>query len=129
MKEPSWIRQEALIALHGISLSRFGGAAGVRDAGLLESALARPQNRFHYEATVALHDLAASYAFGIAKNHPFVDGNKRAAYLAADLFLRRNGVILKAPQPESYKAIMELAGGVITEEQFSSWLKKFSYQK
>jgi death-on-curing protein len=123
MTEPRWITERGLLLLHDESLAEHGGLAGVRDKGLLESALARPQNLFAYEGVKDVAQLAAAYAFGIAKNHPFVDGNKRAAFAAAGLFLAKNGLDLSAEQPDAYGMMMALAAGEISEEEFADWLR------
>lgn len=123
MDEPRWIDKRALVFLHGESLAEHGGAEGLRDEGLLDSALARPLNRLAYDEDVGLVDLAASYAAGIAQNHPFVDGNKRAAFLAAGLFLALNGMRLKASQVEATRAVLALAAGELDEATFGAWLR------
>jgi death-on-curing protein len=123
MTEPRWITERGLLLLHDESLAEHGGLAGIRDKGLLESALARPQNLFAYEGVKDVARLAASYAFGIAKNHPFVDGNKRAAFAAAGLFLAKNGLDLTAEQPDAYGMMMALAAGEIGEDEFADWLR------
>ena len=122
MTEPRWITQRGLILLLEESLAEHGGLAGIRDQGMLESALARPRNQFAYEGA-DLAQLAAAYAFGIAKNHPFVDGNKRAAFAAAGLFLLKNGIELSAPQPETYAMMIALASSETGEEQFADWMR------
>lgn len=124
MKEPVWIEKEALLLLHLKLLARFGGAEGLRDEGLLDSALARPRNAFHYDGQKEIVALAASYAFGLAKNHPFVDGNKRVAFMAVGVFLAMNGWSLKADSVGAIQAMMALAGGAIGEDQFAAWLKQ-----
>lgn len=128
MKEPVWIEKEALLLLHGASLARFGGAEGIRDEGLLDSALARPVNRFHYarsdERPADLADLAAAYAFGLVKNHAFVDGNKRAAFLACGVFSAINGKKLDAPAAEAFAAIMALADSSVSEQEFAMWIRR-----
>lgn len=117
-----WISREALVRLHGMSLVQFGGLAGLRDDGLLGSALARPEQLAHYdEPDVA--DLAAAYAFGLAKNHPFVDGNKRAAFLALGLSLRLNGYRLTATQPEATQIVLSLAAGELSEVDLATWIR------
>src|SRR5262245_36575414 len=99
--EPRWISRKALLLLHAESLAEFGGARGLRDEGLLESALARPRNVYAYKTGCTIPDLAACYAFGLAQNHPFVDGNKRAAFLSIGLFLAINGYRLQADQVDA----------------------------
>lgn len=126
MSEPIWILREALEILHAESLAEHGGAEGLRDSGLLDSALARAQNLFAYEGVTDVARLAATYAFGIAKNHAFVDGNKRAAFLAAALFLRLNGFRLKADPAEATIVMLDLASGAVDEHTFAAWLKRNS---
>ncbi len=117
-----WVDQRALLLLHAESLAEHGGSAGIRDAGLLSSALARPLNLVAYgEPDFA--DLAASYAFGLAKNHPFIDGSKRAAFLGAGLFLALNGFRLTASQLNATQAVLALAAGELSEEGFARWLR------
>ncbi len=118
-----WVDRQLLILLHDESLAMHGGASGIRDQGLLESALARAQNLAAYgEPDFA--DLAAAYAYGLAKNHPFVDGNKRAAFLSVGLFLGLNGYRLTASQAESTVAVFGLAAGEIDEPTFAGWLRE-----
>ncbi len=124
MKEPVWAEKEALLLLHLKALARFGGAEGLRDEELLDSALARPQNAFHYDGQKEIAALAASYAFELAKNHAFVDGNKRVAFMAMGVFLAVNGWSLKADSVGAIQAMMALAGGVIGEDQLAAWLKQ-----
>jgi death-on-curing protein len=123
MTEPVWLDPDAVIALHAESLAEFGGAPGLRDAGLLESALARPKNRFAYEGVSDVAVLAAAYAFGIVRNHPFADGNKRAAFGAVGMFLGVNGLALKADKAEATAAILSLAAGETSEQEFAAWLR------
>jgi death-on-curing protein len=123
MTEPVWVEKEALLLLHGKSLARFGGIEGIRDEGLLDSALARPRNAFHYDGLRDMAGLATSYAFGLAKNHPFADGNKRAAFMAIGLFLGVNGWELNAEPVDSIRAVVALAGGEIGEGEFAAWLR------
>lgn len=120
--EPRWLSKAAILLLHAESLSAFGGAAGLRDEGLLESALARPLNLFAYEGVTDLARLAAAYASGIARNHPFVDGNKRAAFAAAGVFLKANGLNLVAEQAVATAAMLDLAAGELPEEGSAAWL-------
>jgi len=124
MSEPVWVSRQVLELLHGESLREHGGADGLRDSGLLDSALARAQNICAREAVNDVFRLAAAYAFGIVKNHPFVDGNKRAGFIAAGLFLRLNGARLKADRAGAAMAVFDLAAGEITELQFAEWLRK-----
>ena len=121
-----WISKPALLLLHGESLATHGGLEGLRDEGLRDSALGRPLNLLAYANPAAPPDvaaLAASYAVGLAKNHPFVDGNKRAAFLATGLFLYLNGYRLNASQADATITVLGLAAGDITESEFSDWLR------
>ena len=120
-----WIDRRALELLHGESLREHGGAAGLRDEGLLESALARPVNLASYGSPDAF-DLAASYGVGLAKNHPFIDGNKRAAFLSIGLFLFLNGLRLVASQAEATLTMFSVAGGDIDEPTLARWLREHS---
>lgn len=122
--EPIWIERQALELLHAAGLARFGGPPGLRDAGMLDSALARPQNAFHLGGVRALPVLAAAYAFGLAKDHPFVDGNKRAAFLATGLFLELNGQTLTATPLDAYAAVVALAAGTLGEAEFAAWVEQ-----
>lgn len=120
--EPAWVTYEQAIAIHSRQLRRFGGAPGLRDEGMLRSALQRPINKWQYEQA-ALPELAAAYAFGLAKNHAFVDGNKRIAFMAMMVFLRKNGVAF-APQPAHATAmILALAAGEVSEENLTRWIR------
>ena len=124
-----WVSKQALVLLHGESLATHGGREGLRDEGLLESALMRPQNIVAYADADNPSDvaaLAASYGVGVAKNHPFVDGNKRAAFLAVGLFLYLNGSRLQATQTEATLTMLAVAAGDITEEAFATWLREHS---
>lgn len=123
--EPRWISREILDAIHDAQLREHGGSSGVRDEGLLDSALNRPRNKFAYGET-DLSVLAAAYAFGIAKNHGYVDGNKRAAFTAAALFLAINDRELEAPEPEVVDVMNRLASGKLTEAAFADWLRQAS---
>lgn len=117
-----WVSKTALLLLHGESLAEHGGAAGLRDEGLLESALARPGNLSAYRHP-DVADLAASYAVGPARNHPFIDGNKRAAFLAVGLFLAANGWRLVATPAEATLAMLAVAAGELDEAAFAAWLR------
>ncbi|UWZ85975.1 type II toxin-antitoxin system death-on-curing family toxin [Occallatibacter riparius] len=125
MKEPLWIREIEALAMHDQQLSLFGGPEGVRDYGLLESALARPKNVWAYaENRPSLSRLAAAYAFGISSNHPFVDGNKRTALVVSFAFLDVNGREVIATQEEAFLTLLGLAAGEITEEQLTDWFER-----
>jgi death-on-curing protein len=117
-----WISRQALELLHGESLAEHGGAPGLRDEGLLESALARPINLAAYEEP-DVAALAACYGVGLAKNHAFVDGNKRAAFLSVGLFLALNGYRLKATQVEATLTMLSVAASEIDEERFAEWIR------
>jgi len=121
VNEPEWLDVNIMIDVHAEQLALFGGPDGVRDLGLLESALARPVNKFAYGET-DLAALAAAYAFGIAKNHPFVDGNKRAAFASIIVFLGINGIDLIVPPEQATAVILDLAGGEIGEEGLARWI-------
>jgi death on curing protein len=121
--EPAWLNRPILEALHADQIMEHGGSLGSRDQGLLESALARPQQKWHYEPSVDLATLSAAYAFGIAKNHPFVDGNKRAALVAAYTFLAINGFELEAPEPETVTMIFGTADGSLSEDDLAAWIR------
>ena len=121
-----WLNQEEVLALHERSIERFGGSAGIRDRGLLQSALDRPQNRFAYGGVSSLSELAAAYGFGIAKNHPFVDGNKRTAFAALDAFLFLNGVLFLPPPDEAAPTIEQMAAGALTEDDLAAWIAEHS---
>lgn len=118
-----WINKGALILLHDESLAEHGGRAGLRDEGLLDSALNKPLNLLAYDEP-DFADLAASYASGLAKNHPFVDGNKRAAFLAVGMFLYLNGYRLQAEQADATLTVLGLAAGDISEAEFATWLRR-----
>ncbi|MDP2955220.1 MAG: type II toxin-antitoxin system death-on-curing family toxin [Longimicrobiales bacterium] len=121
--EPTWLDRAILEALHADQILEHGGSLGIRDVGLLESALARPQQKWHYEPLSDLAILAAAYAFGVAPNHPFVDGNKRAALVAAYTFLAINDLELEAREPEAVSVILGTADGSLSEEDLASWIR------
>jgi death on curing protein len=123
--DPVWLDPKVIEAVHDRLLAEHGGAVGVRDAGLLASALARPRNRAAYGET-DLCSLAAAYAAGIVGNHPFVDGNKRTAFMAAYIFLARNGRRLSLPEEEAARAVQALAAGEMTEDAFADWLRTWT---
>ncbi|MDF2813340.1 MAG: death-on-curing protein [Microvirga sp.] len=122
-REPVWINRQALLLKHAESLRIFGGAEGLRDEGLFDSALMHPINSWHYADGVTYPMLAASYACSLEKNHPFIDGNKRAAFIAYVGFLKLNGFNLTASQPDAYQTMMGLAAGHVGEEQFAVWIE------
>ncbi len=122
MTEPRWLERPIVVAVHDAQLVRHGGAGGVRDAGLLESALARPRN-LHASGETELCVLATAYAFGIVRNHPFVDGNKRTGFIVAALFLQENGLRLEAPEAEAVVMTLGLASGEMPEQGFAAWLR------
>jgi death on curing protein len=123
MLPPIWIPRDLIFALHLRQLAEHGGGAGTRDEGLLDSALQRPENKFAYQ-TPDLCELAASYAFGIAKNHPFIDGNKRTALVASFTFLFINGLKVTSSQDENTTTFMALAAGDLSEESLAEWFRK-----
>lgn len=117
-----WVNRQVLLLLHDESLAEHGGAPGLRDEGLLDSALARPLNLALY-AQPDVADFAASYGVGLAKNHAFVDGNKRAAFLAVGMFLAVNGYRLRATQADATLTVIDVAAGVIDEAAFAQWIR------
>jgi death-on-curing protein len=123
VKDPRWLSREIVIVLHAELIVEHGGASGLRDEGALESALARPQQKHHYEPQDIV-GLAATYAFGLCSNHPFVDGNKRVALASLDVFLRLNGWALTATEVDAVAAIIELASGTLGEEELTEWVRK-----
>ena len=125
MSEIKWLLEETVYAIHKRQIAEHGGSDGVRDEGLLLSALARPQNLLAYgEETPDISALAASLAYGIAKNHPFIDGNKRTALVVARTFLLLNGFSLEATQEEKYLTFLKLAEGNLSEEELAEWIRQ-----
>jgi death-on-curing protein len=120
--EPAWVTYDQVIAMHSRQLRRFGGAPGLRDDGMLRSALERPINKWQYEQA-ALPELAAGYAFGLAKNHAFVDGNKRIAFMTLVAFLRKNGVRFSPDKAQATTMMIALAAGEVSEESLARWLR------
>jgi death-on-curing protein len=126
-QEPTWLSKPAILAIHGMLLAEHGGATGLRDEGLLESAMAGPRNQFLYGES-DLFQIGAAYAFALTRNHPFVDGNKRTAFAAAGIFLELNGFELRASEPDAVHAVLALSKGDIDSEGFGNWLRLFSVE-
>jgi death-on-curing protein len=125
VKPPKWLRTDVVLAMHDRLLAEHGGSAGIRDAGLLESALARPQNLLAY-GKPSLFDLAAAYACGMIKNHPFVDGNKRTGFMAAFVFLGINKIHLAAAESDVVVQTLAVAAGELDEAGYGNWLEENS---
>ncbi len=125
MKAPYWLTRDECLALHDMMLSQYGGIPGLRDANMLESALAKPRQLFHYgQPTMA--ELAAAYAAGIVRNHPFLDGNKRTGFMMGAGFLERNGLECLASETEAALRTLALAAGELPEAGYADWLKENS---
>ncbi len=122
MKEPLWLNREDCLGIHEMMLSQHGGLSGVRDEGLLLSAIAKPQNHFAY-GSESFPEMAASYAAGIVLNHPFLDGNKRTGFMTAVTFLDLNGIDFTASEESSVQSTVALASGELTETGYAEWLK------
>lgn len=122
-REPSWVPRTAVEAAHADQIRAHGGQPGLRDEGLLDSALARPRNRWRYESDSDLASLAAAYAHGLVKNHPFIDGNKRIGFITANIFLILNGHEIEAPEPQVVDITLRLADGSLHETEFAAWLR------
>lgn len=120
--EPLWITYEQVVAIHARQLRRFGGAAGLRDEGMLRSALERPVNKWRYEQA-ELPELGAAYAFGLARNHAFVDGNKRVAFMALVVFLIKNGIAFNPDPAHATSIILSLAAGEVSEASLTRWIR------
>ena len=122
-----WLDRAVIVAIHDMQLAEHGGASGVRDAGLLDSALGKPQHLEVYgEPAPDAAALAASYGYGISRNHPFIDGNKLTGFVAAELFLRLNGLVLRADDASCVLTMLAVAAGDISEEDFAAWLREHS---
>ena len=128
MKEPVWVEKSVIMAVHHLLLAEHGGSPGIRDEGLLESALARPRQLYSY-GSADLLALAAGYASGMAQNHPFVDGNKRSSFMAMYIFLERNGLRLTASEADMAQAMLDLASGKMKEDALADWLRKNTRRK
>ncbi len=122
MNEPYWLTREECLALHDMMISHYGGLAGLRDDNMLESALARPRQLLHY-GKPEMSDIAAAYAAGIVKNHPFLDGNKRTGFMLGAGFLERNGYEFHATEVDAVMRTLALAAGEMTEAAYAEWLK------
>ncbi|MHB8883985.1 MAG: type II toxin-antitoxin system death-on-curing family toxin [Methylovirgula sp.] len=118
-----FLDRDIILAIHEEQLAQHGGRVGIRDEGLLESALTRPVNRAAYDPATDIATLAAAYAFGLAKNHPFLDGNKRTAYVAMELFLLDNGFALLSSDEDSLLTMLKLAAGEMGEEDYAAWIR------
>lgn len=125
MIQPRWLSLDHVLRLHDIQILKYGGQPGIRDHGLLESAVFRPRNKHSYEHTEDMVDLAAIYAIAISGNHPFFDGNKRTAFYAMAVFLEINGLPLKAPETDASRAILDLAAGNLSENDFREWVRRW----
>ncbi len=123
-EEPVWLSRTLLDVVHADLIAQHGGSTGVRDDGLIESALARPQNTLAYGGAVDLAALAAAYAVGLAKNHGYIDGNKRIAFMAMYVFLGINGVELDAPEPEVVRIMTDVATGAVGEAEMAVWIRE-----
>lgn len=129
MKQPNWLAKAFILAAHKHIITETGGSQGIRDEALLESALSRPQNAYHYEQA-DIFDLAATYAEGISSNHPFVDGNKRTAFVAADVFLEKNGYELGTEiENEQETLFLNLADGKVSRAELAQWYRQNSQLK
>ncbi len=124
MIEPRWLALVHVLAIHSDQIKTHGGSPGLRDRGLLESTLERPRARLHYDHDADLPALAAAYGFGLANNHPFVDGNKRVSFQAMYLFLGLNGFRIEAPEEEVAALILSLAAGQLEESELAAWLRQ-----
>ncbi|QYZ67174.1 MAG: death-on-curing protein [Gammaproteobacteria bacterium (ex Lamellibrachia satsuma)] len=124
MSEPVWVLPGVVLAVHQMLIAEHGGISGTRDEALLDSALNRPQQRLAYSTDSTIFELAASYGYGLAGNHPFIDGNKRVALSVIAIFLELNGYSLDAQEAETVVIIEQLAAGQLTEDDLSIWLRK-----
>ena len=122
MSEPLWLDLSTALGIHEMMIAQYGGSSGVRDMSVLESGLMRPRNRFHY-GTEDLHELAGGYAFGVVRNHPFVDGNKRTGFMLSAVFLELNGWELTAPEAEAVTFTLGLADHTVSEKRYGDWLR------
>jgi death on curing protein len=123
VEEPLWLDRSIIEALHAAQIREHGGQPGIRDEGLLESALARPMNVWGYNQGVDVASLAAEYGYGLAKNHAFLDGNKRIGFVAANVFQLLNGLEIDAPEPEAVDIVLGVADGSIDRDGFAVWIR------
>ncbi len=128
-KEPRWIEERDVVAIHDRLLALHGGGTGLRDRGLLESALARPRQHYAYAKTPDVVEMAALYTAGVVRNHPFVDGNKRTAFVIGVLFLELHGFDFKASEADATQAVMALATGTLDEAGYGAWLRENAKRK
>jgi death-on-curing protein len=126
MTDPVWVLPELVLAVHQMLLAEHGGLPGVREQALLDSALARPQQRLAYEKDTSIFELAASYSYGLARNHPFIDGNKRISLTVAAVFLELNGYSLNATEAEAVLMFQRLAAGILSEPELADWIRDSS---
>jgi len=124
VSEPKWLSELSVVLLHAESLAEYGGSEGLRDSGLLQSALARPRNLYVYEGVTEVERLSAAYGYGILRNHPFMDGNKREAFLAIGLFLSRQGYTVEADNAEATRVMFAAAAGELTEGDLAAWIRQ-----
>ncbi|MFI5310860.1 MAG: type II toxin-antitoxin system death-on-curing family toxin [Gemmatimonadales bacterium] len=122
-REPKWLSRTQVEAIHAMQLEQYGGLHGVRDAAALESALGRPQNRWHYGAAEDVAACAAAYGFALAKNHAFSDGNKRTAFVAMATFAEHNGYVVTANEPDAVTTMLAVADGSLTEDGLAKWIR------
>ena len=123
MTAPIWVTEKLVLMVHDMLLAEHGGLTGIRDQGLLQPALAKPQQLYRYKPQTSLYELATAYSFGLAKNHPFIDGNKRIAFTVTAVFLQLNDKVLNAPEAEVVVFYEGLAGGQVSEEALAKWLE------
>jgi len=122
VNEPLWVSEKLVLMVHDMLLAEHGGLSGIRDQGMLDSALSKPQQLHNYKPEASLYELATAYSFGLARNHPFIDGNKRIAFTVTAIFLELNGKALNASEAEVVVFYEGLAGGKVTEEELALWL-------
>ena len=123
MRQPAWVLDDVVLAVHSMLLAEHGGGSGIRDETLLDSALARPKQKHTYETNTSIFELAAAHSFGIAKNHPFIDGNKRTAFTIGTLFLEINGYLLTVAESEAAITFANLAAGQLDEIELAKWFE------